>query len=130
LKPESNWAQLDQFDPTRQLPCGHPEALGLKSTSLPLTRLLDTFQATNTTVDIAEFKDRFSEMLTLVEQGGQVIVCRRNVPLARIEAIRKPVVRPPKASVVGCMKGSVRIHADLAEPYIPDSQYPHITSID
>jgi antitoxin (DNA-binding transcriptional repressor) of toxin-antitoxin stability system len=84
---------------------------------------LDTFQATNTTVDIAEFKDRFSEMLTLVEQGGQVIDCRRNVPLARIEAIRKPVVRPPKASVAGCMKGSVRIHADLAEPCIPDSEW-------
>lgn len=81
------------------------------------------FQAMNTTVNIAEFKDRFSELLTLVEQGGQVIVCRRNVPLARIEAIRKPVVRPTKASVVGCMKGSVRIHADLSGPCIPDSDW-------
>jgi antitoxin (DNA-binding transcriptional repressor) of toxin-antitoxin stability system len=29
------------------------------------------------TVNVAEFKDRFSELLALVELGGEVIVCRR-----------------------------------------------------
>ena len=40
------------------------------------------FPAMSATVNVAEFKDRLSEFLELVEQGGEVIVCRRNVPVA------------------------------------------------
>ena len=75
------------------------------------------------TVNVAEFKDRFSELLALVEQGGEVIVCRRNVPLARIEPIRKAPPRKLQRSVVGCMKGTVRIHGDIAEPCIPEEDW-------
>jgi antitoxin (DNA-binding transcriptional repressor) of toxin-antitoxin stability system len=77
------------------------------------------FPAMSKTVNVAEFKDRFSERLALVERGGEVIVCRRNVPLARVEPIRKPVPRKSQRSVVGCMKGTVRIHGDLTEPCLP-----------
>jgi prevent-host-death family protein len=77
------------------------------------------FMAMSMTVNVAEFKDRISELLALVEQGGEVIVCRRNVPLARVEPIRKPAPRKLQGSVVGCMKGTVRIHGDLTEPCIP-----------
>lgn len=83
---------------------------------MPLTEKLAIFLAMSTTVNVAEFKDRFSELLAVVEQGGEVIVCRRNVPLARVEPIRKPAARKAQHSVVGCMKGTVRIHGDLTEP--------------
>ena len=84
---------------------------------------LAIFPAMSETVNVAEFKDRFSELLALVEQGGEVIVCRRNVPLARVEPIRKPTSRPPRRGVVGCMKGTVRIHGDLTEPCIPEADW-------
>jgi len=75
------------------------------------------------TVNVAEFKDRFSELLALVEQGAEVIVCRRNVPLARVEPIRKPPPRKGTHSVVGCMKGTVQIHGDLTEPCISEADW-------
>lgn len=86
-------------------------------------RKLAIFLAMSKTVNIAEFKDRFSELLALVEQGTEVIVCRRNVPLARLEPIRKPAPRKATHSVVGCMKGTVKIHGDLTEPCIPESDW-------
>lgn len=81
------------------------------------------FLAMSKTVNVAEFKNRLSELLASVEQGGEVIVCRRNVPLARVEPIRKPVPRKAQRSVVGCMKGTVRIHGDLTEPCIPEDDW-------
>ena len=79
--------------------------------------------AVSTTVNIAEFKDRVSEYLALVEQGGEVIVCRRNVPLARVQPIRKPTDRTPRQPVVGCMKGTVQIRGDLTAPCIPEDDW-------
>lgn len=78
--------------------------------------------AMNMTVNIAEFKDRITELLALVEEGGEVIVCRRNVPLARIEPIRKATIKP-KRSVIGCMKGTVRIHGNLNEPCLAEEDW-------
>ena len=53
-----------------------------------------------TTVKIAELKDRLSEHLRAVEQGGEVIVTDRNRPIARIVAITasRPIIKifPPK----------------------------------
>jgi len=56
-------------------------------------------------------------------KGCEVIVCRRNVPLARVEAIRKPQRNKSKQGVVGCMKGNVEIHGDLTEPCIPGTDW-------
>lgn len=81
------------------------------------------FLAMSKTVNVAEFKDRFSELLALVEEGGEIIVCRRNVPLARVEPIRKPTPRKTAPSVVGCMKGTVKIHGNLTEPSIDEGDW-------
>lgn len=81
------------------------------------------FLAMSKTVNVAEFKDRFSELLALVEQGAEVIVCRRNVPLARVGPIRKPALRKAQHGVVGCMKGTVQIHGNLTEPCIPEADW-------
>lgn len=90
------------------------------SVALTLAKELAIFQAMSTNVNIAEFKDRISEFLALVEKGGEVIVCRRNVPLARVEPVRQPHRAKPEHSVLGCMKGSVEIHGNLTEPCIPE----------
>jgi len=92
-------------------------------TGWPLARKLAIFLAMSKTVNVAEFKDRFSELLALVEQGAEVIVCRRNVPLARVEPIRKPVPHKAHQSVLGCMKGTVRIKGDLTDPCIPENDW-------
>lgn len=75
------------------------------------------------TVNVAEFKDRLSELLALVEQGGEVVICRRNVPLARVGPIRKPAPRSAPRGVVGCMQGTVRIVGDLTEPCVPEEDW-------
>ena len=77
----------------------------------------------STQVNIAEFKDRISEFLALVENGSEVIVCRRNVPLARVQPIRQPKRGKPDPSVVGCMKGTLKIHGDLTQPCIPEADW-------
>ena len=77
----------------------------------------------NMTVNIAEFKDRISELLALVEQGAEVTICRRNVPLARIEPIRKPGPRKASTAVAGCLQGMVQIHGDLTAPCIPEADW-------
>ncbi len=90
---------------------------------LTLAGNLAIFPAMSTTVNIAEFKDRLSEFLDLAEKGGEVIVCRRNVPLVKLESVRKPILVRKSASAIGCMKGSVQIHGDLTEPAIPESDW-------
>ena len=74
---------------------------------MSLAIVLAMFMAMSETVNVAEFKERLSELLALVEKGGDVIVCRRNVPLARVEPIRKPAPRPEPRRVVGSRKGTV-----------------------
>ncbi len=58
-----------------------------------------------------------------MEKGGEVIVCRRNVPLTRVEPIRQPKRAQPKRSVLGCMKGTIEIHDDLTKPCIPEADW-------
>jgi prevent-host-death family protein len=106
---------------------GGDRLLRLPENALPLAEQLAIFLAMNKTVNVAEFKNRFSELLALVENGDEVIVCRRNVPLARVEPIRKPAARRAQHSVVGCMKGTVRIHGDLTGPCIPEGDWEMLT---
>lgn len=79
--------------------------------------------AMSTQVNIAEFKDRISEFLALVEKGSEVIVCRRNVPLARINPMPQSNGKKPAHSVLGCMKGTLEIHGDLTQPCIPETDW-------
>lgn len=101
--------------PTRRGKCG----CGI----LTLAIKLAMFMAMATRVNTAEFKDRLSEFLEIVEKGGQVIICRRNIPLAKVESIRKPVGGRTGQSVVGCMKGSVKILGDVNESGIPPEDW-------
>lgn len=81
---------------------------------------LAAFLASSKSVNVAEFKDRLSEMLIVVAQGGEVIVRRRNVPLVRVQTIRNPAPGKVPHGVAGCTKGTVQIHGNPTEPCIPE----------
>ena len=74
-------------------------------------------------VNLANFKNRFSEIIALVEAGKGIVVCRRSVPVARLEPVHRPVSKKGAKRVVGCMKGTVTILSDLTEPGIPESDW-------
>ena len=45
-------------------------------------------------VNVAEAKAHLSRYLERVEQGETVVLCRRNVPVAEIRALPKPIREP------------------------------------
>jgi prevent-host-death family protein len=47
-------------------------------------------------VNIADAKAHLSEYLAAVENGETVVVCRRNVPVAEIRPVAKPVGKKPR----------------------------------
>jgi prevent-host-death family protein len=84
---------------------------------------LAIFTAMSMNVNVAELKDRLSELLALVEKGKEIIICRRNVPLARMGPIKRSASKPTNGSHRGCMKGTVKILGDLTEPLIPETDW-------
>ncbi len=73
-------------------------------------------------VNVADLKNRLAEYLAMVEQGAEVIVCRRNVPVARFERIQGHGKRV-NHSKLGSMKGTVKVLGDLTEPLIPEEDW-------
>ncbi len=65
--------------------------------------------------NIAEFKNRMGKYLSIVEQGGKIEICRRNVPLAIIVPFKQRTMQINKTQL-GCGEGSVAIDTDLTEP--------------
>ncbi len=70
--------------------------------------------------NIAELKNNLSSYLASVEEGEEVEVRRRNVPVARII----PVTSQGKnRTALGCGRGSARIIGDPTEPVIPEEDW-------
>ena len=55
-------------------------------------------------VNIAEAKARLSTYLDSVEQGETVVLCRRNVPIAEIRALPKPLLKERPVGIDRGMK--------------------------
>ncbi len=64
------------------------------------------------TVDVQEVQTRFTELLSLMQQGTQVILAQDNIPLARIV----PIASSTKPRVAGLHKGAIWISDDFDEP--------------
>ncbi|MXZ70953.1 MAG: type II toxin-antitoxin system prevent-host-death family antitoxin [Acidobacteria bacterium] len=70
--------------------------------------------------NIADFKNHLSEYLAAVANGEEVEVHKRNMPLARVVPIQRPV---SNRTVLGCGKGSVVVKSDLTEPMMPAADW-------
>jgi prevent-host-death family protein len=70
--------------------------------------------------NIAELKNKLSEYLAFVEQGEEIEIRKRNVPIARVVPI-KP--KPRNKTRLGCGIGAGVIHGDLTGPLVPESAW-------
>ena len=67
-------------------------------------------------VDAAEFKDHLSEYLAAVQNGEELEIRKRNVPLARVVPIP---ARRRNRTVLGSGRGSAIVRKSLTDPLIP-----------
>jgi len=67
--------------------------------------------------NIGELKNNLSRFLALVEKGEMVVVCKRNIPVARIVPVEDG--QRNNRTRLGCGAGTVEIHGDLTEPLMP-----------
>jgi len=72
------------------------------------------------TANIAEFKSHLSEYIHFVEDGEQVQICKRNVAVALLTAVKKTV---KNTTQLGCGKGSVKINGSLTDPVIDGMEW-------
>ena len=70
--------------------------------------------------NIAELKNRLSEFLALVEQGEEIEIRKRNIPIARVVPIARKRVNRTK---LGCGVGTGQVLGDLTEPLIPEEAW-------
>jgi len=70
--------------------------------------------------NIAELKNRLSKYLAVVEQGEEVEVRKRNVPVARIVPIKGTKINRTK---LDRGRGTAKIKGDLTEPLIPPDDW-------
>lgn len=77
------------------------------------------FMAMSKAINVADLKNHLSEHLDAVEKGEEIVVCRRNVPFARITAM------PPRRNrtKLGFDRGRIRIRGDLTGPALPENEW-------
>jgi prevent-host-death family protein len=75
-----------------------------------------------TSVNIGELKNRLSEFLERVENGDEIVVCKRNVPFATITALPQRKNR----SQPGWAASSLRIVQPVEGPSIPEVDWSMI----
>src|SRR5438093_918366 len=69
-------------------------------------------------VNINEAKAKLSEFLDAVERGEQVVICKRNQPVAELRAIPKKRTEPRP---IGLAKGTIKILPSFYDP-LPDDE--------
>jgi len=67
--------------------------------------------------NLKEVKDRLSLFVEAARGGEEVVICRHNVPVARLVAVESP---PENHTRLGWAKGEGTIHDDLQGPFIPE----------
>jgi prevent-host-death family protein len=72
-------------------------------------------------VNGAELREHFGQYLSLVEQGEEVRICKRNKSVARIQRVPSDAVR--NGTRLGCARGSVRILGDIVAPAFSDEDW-------
>lgn len=65
---------------------------------------------------MTDLRNHLTEHLDAVENGEEVVICRRNVPFARITAM--PLRR--NRTVLAFDRGKIRIRGDITGPALPE----------
>ena len=83
------------------------------------------YYLTMRTLNVSEAKTHFSSVVDQVEQGETVLICRRNLPVAKITSVAPVGVSQGKHhTVIGWAKGTgACIHADLTEPVLAEADW-------
>jgi antitoxin (DNA-binding transcriptional repressor) of toxin-antitoxin stability system len=66
-------------------------------------------------VNVQEAQQRLAELVSLVQQGNDIIIAEGDTPLARLVA----VTPQGKPRVAGLHQGAMRMHSDFNDP-LPD----------
>jgi len=77
------------------------------------------FLAMYKAINVADLKNRLSEHLESVEGGQELIICRRNVPIARLTAM--PLRR--NCTRLGFDAGRLQLLGDVTGPAVPTSDW-------
>jgi prevent-host-death family protein len=64
-------------------------------------------------INVAEAKQRFSELLDRASRGERIAICRRSRPIAELGPVE---VRPTRLRPIGLAKTSLRVPADFDAP--------------
>ena len=69
-------------------------------------------------MNVSDAKTHFSSVVDLVEKGEIVVICKRNLPVAKMVSLRGAETRDFKhRTVIGWAKGTgAKILGDLTEP--------------
>ena len=74
-------------------------------------------------MNVSEAKTHFSSVVDQVEQGETILICKRNLPVAKMTAVEATGASRHHTDI-GWAKGTgVRIHADLTEPVLSESEW-------
>jgi prevent-host-death family protein len=78
------------------------------------------YSVTMKTVSVAELKKHLSSFLVLAQQGEEIEVLKRNIPVARLIGIPHDSVNRTR---LGCGQGTGRILGDLTESLLPPEHW-------
>ena len=69
---------------------------------------------------IAELEKGLAGYLAEVENGNEILICKQNVPVAKISPI---ITRRKNSSKPGNAKGTIKILGDVVSPCIPEEDW-------
>ena len=69
--------------------------------------------------NIHEAKTHFSELITAVERGEEIVIARRGKPVARVSAFDRQAA-PRKKRVFGQWAGKIKVDPSFYEPMSED----------
>lgn len=76
------------------------------------------------TWNVAEAKSHFSSLVDKAEDGATIVICRRNIPVAKISPHQEFDAAPRHRTKIGWAKNStIVILGDLTEPALPESAW-------
>jgi prevent-host-death family protein len=70
-------------------------------------------------INVADLKNHLSEHLDAVEKGEELVICRRNIPFARITAM--PLRR--NRTQLAFDRGKIKIRGDITGPAVPEGEW-------